>query len=156
MEFRDNHEMPGHLARRFQQIAVAIFHAEISAAGFDLTPVQYAALAAIYRNPCIDHATLSGLIAYDRTSITGVIDRLVQKELILSRVHPRDRRAREVAISDGGRKVLRDIIPAVEAAQTKLLRGLEPDEAVIFMRLMKKAINACNELSRAPLRVEGG
>jgi hypothetical protein len=40
---REPHEMPGHLARRFQQIAVAVFLAEVEEAGFDLTPVQYAA-----------------------------------------------------------------------------------------------------------------
>lgn len=52
--------MPGHLARRFQQIAVAVFLAEVEAAGFDLTPVQYAALAAIAANPSIDQITLAG------------------------------------------------------------------------------------------------
>src|SRR5215213_2944818 len=73
---RDNNDMPGHLARRFQQIAVAVFLAEVEDAGFDLTPVQYAALAAIKLNPGIDQVTLAGLIAYDRTTITGVVDRL--------------------------------------------------------------------------------
>src|SRR6476660_9631495 len=77
---KDNNDMPGHLARRFQQIAVAVFLAEVGDAGFDLTPVQYAALATIEANPGLDQITLAGLIAYDRTSITGVIDRLVQKE----------------------------------------------------------------------------
>ena len=69
---RDNNDMLGHLARRFQQIAVAVFLAEVEGAGFDLTPVQYAALAAIKINPGIDQVTLAGLIAYDRTTITGV------------------------------------------------------------------------------------
>ena len=40
----DNNDKPGHLARRFQQIAVAVFHAAVEEAGYDLTPVQYAAL----------------------------------------------------------------------------------------------------------------
>src|SRR3954447_8242579 len=76
---KDNNEMPGHLARRFQQIAVAVFHAEVGEAGYDLTPVQYAALTAVRTNQGIDQATLAGLIAYDRTTIGGVVDRLVQK-----------------------------------------------------------------------------
>ena len=33
---KDNNDMPGHLARRFQQIAVAVFLAEVGEAGFDL------------------------------------------------------------------------------------------------------------------------
>ena len=149
---RDNNEMPGHLARRFQQIAVAVFLAEVGEAGFDLTPVQYAALASIKANPGIDQATLAGLIAYDRTTITGVVDRLVQKSLLERRASSRDRRARELEITDEGKRTLRAITPAVEEAQRLMLRGLSAKEAAELMRLMRKAIAAGNELSRAPLR----
>lgn len=149
---RDNNEMPGHLARRFQQIAVAVFLAEVGEAGFDLTPVQYAALASIKVNPGIDQATLAGLIAYDRTTITGVVDRLVQKNLLERRASSRDRRARELEITDEGKRTLRAITPAVEEAQRLMLRGLSAKEAAELMRLMRKAIAAGNELSRAPLR----
>ena len=144
--------MPGHLARRFQQIAVAVFLAEVSEAGFDLTPVQYAALATVRSNPGIDQITLAGLIAYDRTTITGVVDRLVQKGLLLRRASSRDRRARELEITEAGRKTLRGITPAVEAAQRSMLRGLSDKETAELMRLLRKAIAAGNQLSRAPLR----
>ncbi len=149
---RDNNEMPGHLARRFQQIAVAIFHAEVEEAGYDLTPVQYAALAALEHNPGIDQATLAGQIAYDRTTITGVIDRLVQKGLMLRLASPRDRRANVLELTDEGHRVLQGVVPAVEAAQDVMLRGLTPEEAAEFLRLFRKAISAVNDLSRAPLR----
>lgn len=149
---KDNNEMPGHLARRFQQIAVAVFLAEVEAAGFDLTPVQYAALATISLNPGIDQVTLAGLIAYDRTTITGVVDRLVQKGLAVRQASSRDRRARELQITEVGRRTLRGITPAVEAAQRIMLRGLTGKEADQLMRLLRKAIAAGNELSRAPLR----
>jgi len=149
---RDNNEMPGHLARRFQQIAVAVFLAEVEDAGFDLTPVQYAALSAIKANPGIDQVTLAGLIAYDRTTITGVVDRLVQKGLLVRHPSSRDRRARELQITDSGKRTLRGITPAVEAAQRSMLRGLTGKEGADLMRLLRKAIAAGNELSRAPLR----
>src|ERR1700745_942533 len=89
-QLRDNNEMPGHLARRFQQIAVAVFLRGVEGAGFHLTPVQYAALATISANPAIDQITLAGLIAYDRTTITGVVDRLVQKGLVVRQTSSRD------------------------------------------------------------------
>ena len=149
---KDNNEMPGHLARRFQQIAVAVFLAEVGQAGFDLTPVQYAALATIKANPGLDQVTLAGLIAFDRTTITGVVDRLVQKGLVERRASRRDRRARELEITDEGRRTLRRITPAVESAQQIMLRGLSDKEAEELMRLLQKAIAAGNELSRAPLR----
>ena len=144
-------KMPGHLARRFQQIAVAVFLAEIETAGYDLTPVQYAALAAVGANPGVDQVTLAGLIAFDRTTITGVVDRLVTKGLITRRESRRDRRARELTITAAGQRTLRGISPAVEAAQRTMLRGLSGREANELLRLLQKAIAAGNALSRAPL-----
>jgi DNA-binding MarR family transcriptional regulator len=145
-------EMPGHLARRFQQIAVAVFLAEVETTGYDLTPVQYAALAAISDNPGLDQVTLAGLIAYDRTTITGVVDRLAQKGFVARHESSRDRRARELKITTTGRRALRDITPAVEAAQQIMVRGLSDKEAKELIRLLQKAITAGNALSRAPLR----
>jgi DNA-binding MarR family transcriptional regulator len=145
-------EMPGHLARRFQQIAVAVFLAEVEEAGYDLTPVQYAALAAVGANPGVDQATLAGLIAFDRTTITGVVERLVAKGLITRQDSSRDRRARELTITVAGRQTLRGIAPAVEAAQRTMLRGLTDQEANELLRLLQKAIAAGNELSRAPMQ----
>jgi DNA-binding MarR family transcriptional regulator len=148
----DAHDMPGHLARRFQQIAVAVFLAAVEDAGYDLTPLQYAALAAVSTSPGIDQVTLAGLIAYDRTTITGVVDRLVQKALVTRHESSRDRRARELTITDAGRRTLRGITPAVEAAQRTMLRGLTAKEASELVRLLQKAVAAGNELSRAPQR----
>ncbi len=102
----DNIEKPGHLARRFQQIAVAVFHAEVEAAGYDLTPVQYAALTTVGMQPGIDQATLAGLIAYDRTTITGVVDRLAQKGLLVRQASRTDRRAHALRITNEGRRTL--------------------------------------------------
>ena len=147
----DNNDKPGHLARRFQQIAVAVFHAAVEEAGYDLTPVQYAALTTVGMQPGIDQATLAGLIAYDRTTITGVVDRLVQKGLVV-RQASKDRRAHALQITDEGHRTLEGIEPAVEAAQRIMLCGLTRDEAATFMRLLRKAIAAGNELSRAPFR----
>jgi DNA-binding MarR family transcriptional regulator len=149
---KDNYEMPGHLVRRFQQIAVAVFLSEVGEAGFDLTPVQYAALAAIGASPGLDQVTLAGLIAFDRTTITGVVDRLVQKGLLERHASSRDRRARELRLTDKGRRTLRAMTPAVESAQRTMLRGLTAREADEFLRLLRKAIEAANDLSRAPLR----
>lgn len=148
----ETQDMPGHLARRFQQIAVAVFLAEVGDAGYDLTPVQYAALAAVGANPDIDQITLAGLIAYDRTTITGVVDRLAQKGLLLRQSSSRDRRARELRITEEGRLTLRGIGPAVDAAQQTMLQGLTKPEGQELMRLLRKAIAAGNQLSRAPLR----
>ena len=148
----DATEAPGHFARRFQQIAVAVFHAEVGAAGYDLTPVQYAALSQIASEPGLDQATLASHIAHDRTTIGGVVDRLVEKGLVARAVNSKDRRARELRITDAGAEMLAVIAPAVATTQRILLSGLSEREAAQFMKLFAKVIAALNDLSRAPLR----
>lgn len=148
-------EMPGHLIRRLHQVSVSLFLEEVGAAGHALTPVQFAAMCAIRANPGLDQATLAGLIAYDRVTIGGVVDRLVQKGFVRRRTSARDRRARELALSEAGEAAVEAVTPAVRLAQVRMLDGLDPNEREVFLRLLTKATAAANDHSRAPLRMSG-
>jgi DNA-binding MarR family transcriptional regulator len=148
----DYSDMIGHLARRFQQIAVAVFRVEAENAGFDLTPVQYAALAAIWKNPGTDQITLAGMIAFDRTTIAGVVDRLVRKGLIERQTSSRDRRARALQVTEHGTRTLEAVAPAVAAAQEAMVHGLTSREKQDLLRILRKAVATGNAHSRAPLR----
>ena len=150
---RDYQDNPGHLARRFQQIAVAVFQSEMDAIGCDITPVQYAALAAINSYPGLDQASLAKEIALDRTTITGVVDRLQSKGLIERSISKNDRRARALAVTPEGRSTLALVRPGVEAAQRLMTRGLTAQEANELLRLLRKAVDGANDLSRAPQRI---
>ena len=141
-------DKPGFWIRRLQQIAVAAFHAEV---GDVCTPVQYSALSAVRARPGLDQATLAGLIAFDRTTIGGVIDRLEARGLLVRRPHPTDRRARALEISAEGSALLDQIEPAVWRAQRLMLGGLDARETESFLALLRKAVESGNELSRAPL-----
>jgi DNA-binding MarR family transcriptional regulator len=146
------YQMPGHLIRRLQQISVSVFTERMRAAGHDLTPVQFAALSAIRDNPEVDQATLAGLIAYDPVTLSGVIDRLQKKGLVSRAVSPRDRRARVIALTPKGEKLLTACQPSVWALQDDILAGLTPEERQTFLALLSKAASAGNDQSRAPLR----
>lgn len=145
------HTMPGHLIRRLNQISVGLFQDRMAQLGLDLTPVQFAALATLRDRPDVDQATLAGLIAHDRTTIGGVLDRLQAKGLIDRRPHPTDRRARQVRLTEAGAALLAAVLPAVGALQDDILRGLSADERATFVRLAARLAEAGNDLSRAPL-----
>src|SRR3954463_1732395 len=103
---------PGYLFRRMQQIAVAIFVEECKA--FDLTPVQYAALVAIRTHPGIDATRLSAVIAFDRSTLGSVIERLEAKVLVTRKPSRDDKRVKLLYLTKAGETLLRDIVPAVE------------------------------------------
>lgn len=146
------YDLPGHLIRRLHQISVSAFAAETTAAGFDLTPVQFAALSMLDENPGIDQATLAGLIAYDRVTIGGVLSRLEARGLIERTVCETDRRARTLRLTERGGSVLRTILPAVRRTQDVILNALTEEEKATLLALMHKVADGNNELSRAPLR----
>lgn len=145
------YDLPGHLIRRLQQIAVSVFTAEMGKAGFDLSPVQFGALCVLNEHPGIDQATLAGLIAHDRVTIGGVISRLEARGLIERTVSASDRRARVLRLTERGAATLRTSWAPVRRAQDVITAALTPEERQEFMRLITKITDANNELSRAPM-----
>lgn len=132
--------MAGHLIRRLNQVSTQVFTRQMQAAGHDLTSVQFAAMDAIRETPGIDQATVAAMIAYDRATIGGVIDRLVQKGLVERSVSKRDRRAREVRLTDKGNTLFQDILPLVRALQADILPGLTQDQRATFLALARQAV----------------
>lgn len=141
------HGMPGHLIRRLNQISTQVFSRHMQRAAIDLTPVQFAALDAIISHPGIDQAGVAALIAYDRATIGGVIDRLETKGLVAREISKRDRRAREVHVTDAGEKAFEEILPIVSALQDEVLAELDVAERETFLQLAKKAIGGADAMT---------
>lgn len=144
----DPRTLPGHLTRRLQQLAVALFNEEV--AELSLTPVQYAALHAICKQPGIDQKTLAQTISYDAATIGGVIDRLEARGLVLRNVSPQDRRVRLVNPTHEGVQILQAVIPRVLQTQDRLMKPLSASERKELMRLMNVLIEANADLSSTP------
>lgn len=132
--------MAGHLIRRLHQQSVQVFQQQMQAAGFDLTPVQFAALDAVAAEPGMDQATLAARIAYDRATIGGVVDRLAAKGLLHRAVSRADRRARVLALTPDGAAMLAAATPVVLALQAAILGPLDPGEAAALLALVEKAL----------------
>ncbi len=143
---------PGYLFRRMQQIAVAIFVEECRA--YDLTPVQYAALVAIRTHPGIDATRLSAVIAFDRSTLGNVIERLEAKQLIERKPSRQDKRVKLLYLTKAGIALLRDIMPSVDRAQARMLQPLKPADRRMLMALLTQLVDLNNESSRVPLRAE--
>ncbi|MCJ7993782.1 MarR family transcriptional regulator [Rhizobium cremeum] len=131
--------MPGHLIRRLHQISTQIFARRIREAGSDLTPVQFAALDAINQQPGVDQASLAHSIAKDRATVGAVVDRMEQKGLLTRVVSDQDKRARELTLTDKGRRALAALMPVVADLQKEILGGLSEDEYRQFIALAAKA-----------------
>ena len=143
---------PGYLFRRMQQIAVAIFVEECRA--YDMTPVQFAALVAIHTHPGIDATRLSAVIAFDRSTLGNVIERLETKGYIERKPSREDKRIKLLDLTKAGAALLRDIMPQVDRAQARMLQPLKPADRKTLLALLTQLVDLNNEASRVPLRAE--
>lgn len=142
VETRVSSGLPGHLIRRLHQLSTQVFMQRVQEAGFDLTPVQFAALDALRHNPSIDQARVADLIAKDRATTGAVVDRLRQKGLVARVVNTRDRRARELTLTDEGLALIAALTPLVVALQAEILPGLSAAEYRQFVALAAKVVRA--------------
>ena len=129
-------DMPGHLIRRVKQISTALFIEECGA--FDLTSVQFAALQSIDLNPGVDATRLSALIAFDRSTIGDVLDRMEHKGWIRRTSAPGDRRIKLIELLPDGRALLRRVGPAVQRVQERILAPLAPADRSSLVRILQQ------------------
>ena len=146
----DLRDAPGHLMRRCQQIAVSVFLDECR--DWDLTPLQFAVLVALYRDGPEDQMRLGGALALDRTTIGVVVKKLEERGLVARSVSEKDRRSKPVSITADGLAHLLDVLPAAETAQDRMLAPLSAAARRQFVSLLQKMADGNNDESRAPLR----
>ena len=141
-------DMAGHLIRRLHQQSTLVFVQRTQAAGFDLTPVQFAALDAISANPATDQARVAEMIGYDRATIGGVINRLESKGLIKRVVSETDKRARELSLTAKGKRLLAVLQPIVRELQQDILHPLNAKDRERFIQLAQQVVLQANAQSQ--------
>ncbi len=150
MNLADVYGAPGHLFRRSQQIAVALFFEELRA--FKVTPPQYASLIAIADHPGIDQRGLADLVAIDRSTIGTMLQRLEKKGLIRRVTPDEDQRVKRLHVTAAGRDLLVKSRKAIDRSQERVLAPLAPEERPVFLRMLAKIVQINNEASRVPLK----
>ena len=138
----DLEDLPGFHIRRLQQIAVAVFLEETQEHG--LTPVQYAAMAAVQRQPELDQRTLARTIGFDTSTIGSVIDRLEARGLMRRNASPTDRRVRLLTLTPDGDTLLAEVQPGMLRAQARMLDPLPPEQRETFMQMLKVLVDGNN------------
>lgn len=149
----DAYRGPGHLIRRLQQIAVAIFMDEFKS--LEITPVQYIALVAVGDRPGLEQQAIADLIAIDRSSAGRVFQFLEDRGLI-QRITPKsNRRTKQAFVTPAGAQVVHEGAKPIRRAEERILEVLNAKEQQQFMQLLVKLAYINNTLSRAPLRIPG-
>ncbi len=94
------------------------------------------------------------MIAFDRSTLGNVIERLETKQYVERKPSSGDKRIKLLHLTRSGAALLRDIMPSVQRAQARMLQPLKPADRKTLMALLTQLVDLNNESSRVPLRAE--
>ena len=100
----------------------------------------------------MDATRLSMLIAFDRSTLGDVLERLEAKGRIRRSPSPGDRRVKLLHLSKAGEEVLTEVEAAVDRVQERLLAPLAPESRATLMRLLAQLVNLHDDVPSVTLR----
>jgi len=132
----DIEESLGFLIAKCHQKAFQIFREKLLP--HNLTPAQFGVLAFLWRKDGQSQIQLGTTIEMDRTTISGVIDRMEKQGLVNRRHHPEDRRAFMIYLTEAGRELEHIISHLSLEANAELTSNLSEKEKEALLVLIKK------------------
>lgn len=97
-------------------------------AKLDLTQKQCAVLQLVAANPGVSQVDLAATLGSDRATMMALVDRLEQRELLVRRRSPVDRRRQELTLTPEGRKILTRANRAIAAHEKTFTGRFSPTE----------------------------
>ena len=128
----------GFLLRRAYQIARANFAKRLD--DYDLTAVQYSALARLWERGSLSQNRLGRLVDMERAAIHTQVKRLEQKGLVRLESDPGDGRLTIVSLTKEGQSLIVNLLPLSETASKETLAGLTDKVQNELTRLLRRLI----------------
>jgi len=122
------------LAKAYQR-AHAVAKRRLSAYG--LTPIQQLVLAAVHQEEGISASDLGKKLTLDLATLSGVLDRMVERGWIVKRTDPDDKRLLQIRLTDQARNLGSTLMQERDKANDEILCNLSLEEKVLLKRLLK-------------------
>ncbi|MER5879889.1 MarR family winged helix-turn-helix transcriptional regulator [Streptomyces sp. NPDC060235] len=113
-------------------------------------PRGYLVLVALAAGEPPTQLALAQQVSLDRTVMTYLLDDLEARELIERRPDPRDRRARQVVITDKGRDELARTRRGLATAEGRLLADLDESDAASLRTLLTRVARTAQNAALGP------
>lgn len=105
---------------------------------YDIRPVQLTALTIILHNDRLGQSALGKAMDIKRANVVKLLDELEQRGLIKRNPSTRDRRAYELRLTPGGRKLTRELLALHQKLEANLALSLGCDELKQLVKLLRK------------------
>lgn len=133
----------GYLLSKCHQKAFQVFRQKLLDHG--LTPPQFALLAFLWKKDGQSQIQLGTAMEMDRTTISGIIDRLAKQGLVSRIPHPEDRRVFIINLTDAGKNLETGVSCLSVTANAQVAANLSKQEQAALVNLLKKMRGESND-----------
>ena len=112
-----------------------------------LTLSQFKILMLLSRHGNVSGGELARLLGIGLAALSGIVDRLVQQDLVVRSEDLRDRRVRRIGLSKKGAELIGSIFNAGEARMRAILSRLSDEELDLVARASQLLVKAAEEES---------
>jgi len=123
------------LARAYQVFSTC---SETHLRQLDLTPAQFDVIATLGNTSGMCMGELGEKTLITKGTLTGVIDRLIQKQLVAREIPGDNRRSVIVRLTPSGKQVFEQVFPAHIAHLKQRFEQLEPSELELLRVLLNR------------------
>jgi DNA-binding MarR family transcriptional regulator len=145
-------ERVGFLIRRLHQIHLALFVQEVG--DLDITTIQFTALSVLFQRGEIDQSELAVHVGMDRTNVSDVVRRLLERGYVAVRVNPAHRRRRLIGLTAEGISFLKLADGCASRAHERTVASLAESDRKMFAELLQRLVQEQNALGRSPLHLK--
>jgi len=131
-------ESLGFLLYKNHQRAFSLFSENLKPHG--ITSAQFTVLAFLWEQDGLSQMQLCNIIAMDRTTLSGVIDRLKKQELVVRQDDPADRRSYLIYLTPKGKSLQALLSQDMDKANAVLSANLSEVEKTQLINLLKKCM----------------
>jgi DNA-binding MarR family transcriptional regulator len=109
--------------------------------GSGLSAFHYAVLALLEEDPRETQAQIADALGYDRSLIVRLLDELEERELVIRKRDPEDRRRHVVKLTPEGHSALLELRAVVQRLEDDFLAPLDADEQEALRVLLTKVVS---------------
>ena len=131
LDFSEIYKLTNRINKKFEKLQRKIIQKE------NLTTAQYSILQQLWKTDGVKFKTLADECYCSQSTITGIVDTMEKKKIVVRKDHPEDRRIKLVMLTEKG-KALENETPKINSILDNCCSGFDPNDIEILTILLKK------------------
>ena len=131
LDFSEIYKLNNRINKKFEKLQRKIIQKD------NLTTAQYSILQQLWKTDGVKFKTLADQCCCSQSTITGIVDTMVKKDIVIRKDHPEDRRIKLVVLTEKG-KALEKETPKINDILDNCCSGFDPNDVEILTILLKK------------------